>query len=230
VKNRSLVVAAGLVALVVLVAVGWYLLSPLWINRTVDEAFPFDGPSAAEMADMPTEEMAAVETTLEAALPTEAEVAALDEEARAEVEEKVMEAAAVMPEQEMDEPMPAAEPVVVLQGSFVGADDFHQGSGNAVIYQLPDGSHVLRFEDFSVTNGPDLHVILSGSAAPATSDEVMAGYVDLGSLKGNIGNQNYEIPAGTDVSQIRSVVIYCQPFQVVFAVATLQDLSSSEGT
>jgi hypothetical protein len=49
----------------------------------------------------------------------------------------------------------------------------------------------------------------------------MAGYLDLGSLKGNIGNQNYEIPAGTDISEYQSVVIYCLPFHVIFSTATI---------
>jgi hypothetical protein len=78
----------------------------------------------------------------------------------------------------------------------------------------------LRFEDFSVTNGPDLHVLLAVDPAPASRED-LGDYVDLGSLKGNLGSQNYEIPPGTDLSQFKSVVIYCVPFHVVFATATL---------
>jgi hypothetical protein len=113
-----------------------------------------------------------------------------------------------------------AQPTVVLQGQFQDADSFHQGSGSATIYQLPDGAQILRLEDFSVTNGPDLHVLLATSPAPTGRDD-LGDYLDLGSLKGNVGNQNYEIAASTDLSQFKSVVIYCQPFHVVFATATL---------
>jgi hypothetical protein len=102
----------------------------------------------------------------------------------------------------------------------MGADSFHQGSGQATIYQLPEGGHVLRFEEFDVTNGPDLHVILVKNPSPVSSADVGDDYIDLGSLKGNIGNQNYDIPAGVDLSQYQSVVIYCVPFHVVFATAT----------
>ena len=117
-----------------------------------------------------------------------------------------------------DDAMGATEPVLVLQGSFEGADDFHQGSGMAAIYQLADGSHVLRFDDFRVTNGPDLHVLLTTSPDGQMGDD----YVDLGSLKGNIGSQNYEIPGDVDVSRYQSVIIYCVPFHVLFASAVLQ--------
>jgi len=89
------------------------------------------------------------------------------------------------------------------------------GSGTATIYQLDDGSHVLRLEDFEVTNGPDLHVFL------IPQDGSMDGSVDLGSLKGNIGDQNYELPVGVDITQFGSVMIYCVPFSVTFATAAL---------
>ncbi len=74
-----------------------------------------------------------------------------------------------------------------------------------------------------MTNGPELHVILSTHADPQGRDDVhQEGYLDVGKLKGNIGNQNYAIPVGTDVSALKTVVIYCQPFHVIFSVAALQ--------
>jgi hypothetical protein len=147
----------------------------------------------------------------------------LSEADQAKVEEMVLVAAAtVMTDKNMEEPMPEApaEWIVVRQGSFVDADSFHTGSGTATIYQQGE-EQVLRFEAFTVTNGPDLHVILSKHPAPASHSDVGEDYIDLGSLKGNQGNQNYEIPVGTDLSQYQSVVIYCVPFHVVFATATL---------
>ncbi len=73
-----------------------------------------------------------------------------------------------------------------------------------------------------MTNGPDLHVYLAKHPDPTTSGEVNDnGYLDLGGIKGNQGSQNYSIPAGTDISLYKSVVIYCQPFHVVFSVAPL---------
>jgi hypothetical protein len=123
-------------------------------------------------------------------------------------------------------PTPTATPApaaVALQiGSFRDADRFHKDSGTATVYELPDGSLLLRLEDFNVTNGPDLHVLLSVHPDQGTRNEVKdLGYVDLGKLKGNIGNQNYEISAGLNVSDYSSVVIYCLPFHVLFSVAPL---------
>jgi len=95
------------------------------------------------------------------------------------------------------------------------ADAFHRGSGTVTLYELADGSQVLRFEDIDVTNGPQLHVFISPSA-----DDVMGeGYIDLGPLRGNVGSLNYEIPAGVDVPDNFTVVIYCVPFHVVFSTA-----------
>jgi hypothetical protein len=126
--------------------------------------------------------------------------------------------------QEMSEPMleMAAEPIAIASGSFRDGDAFHKGSGEAIIYQLEDGSHLLRLENLNVTNGPDLHVLLVNHSDPQTRADVHdSGYSELGKLKGNMGSQNYEIPADLDLDSVSSIVIYCKPFQVVFSVAAL---------
>ena len=97
--------------------------------------------------------------------------------------------------------MPDTGPAMVAMGTFSDADEFHRGSGSATMFRGPDGNHILRFEDFMVTNGPALSVLLS-TATGITSSENLGEYLDLGPLKGNIGNQNYEVPAGTDVGTI----------------------------
>jgi hypothetical protein len=98
----------------------------------------------------------------------------------------------------------------------VGADEFHFGSGTARLIETAPGSFTVRLEDFAVRNGPDLFVYLSPSA-----DGYTDGAVELGSLKADRGNQNYEVPAGTDVAAARSVVIWCRQFSVLFAAAEL---------
>ncbi len=124
---------------------------------------------------------------------------------------------------EMDEAMPGAtaEASVLLSGEFYNV--VHEGTGMATVYQLADASRVLRFEDFSVLNGPDLHVYLVPlDPVPSTSGTPIAGYRDLGRLKGNVGNQNYDIPADLELSLFKSVVIWCEPFSVPFAAAPLR--------
>lgn len=145
------------------------------------------------------------------------EAAAMTEEGVAMMEE------AIEQSEMMAQPAAANEVQAVAMGSFKDADAFHRGSGTATIYRTPDGSEVLRLEDLNVTNGPALHVVLSTHPDPERSEQVkQEGFVDLGDLKGNRGNQNYPIPAGVDTSIHKSVVIYCYPFAVVFSVATLE--------
>ena len=115
------------------------------------------------------------------------------------------------------------EPLKLKEGSFRDADRAHRGSGQATIFQGPDGSFLLRLENFNVTNGPDLRVLLSPHPNPDSRAEVKtSGYVEIGKLKGNKGNQNYPIPDTVDVSAIESVIIYCKPFKVIFSVASLK--------
>ena len=219
-RNPIVRVVTTIVVAAVIV-IGWFLISPLFIDRTVDEAFPFTLPSDSEMADMTADEKSALETEFLAALPDEEAMEALSAEDLAEVTDRVMvAAAAVMTDSEADDGAMAAEWLVAGQGSFVDADSFHRGSGAATVFEQGD-ERVLRFEDFTVTNGPALHVILSKHPAPSNRSEVGPDYRDLGSLKGNMGNQNYQIASDIDLSEYRSVVIYCMPFHVVFATATL---------
>ena len=135
----------------------------------------------------------------------------------------MMEAAMAEPSKEMTEPMPGgevAEMQILFQGSFY--DIAHEGMGTASIYELADGSRILRFEDFEVLNGPDLHVYLAPlSPIPDTVGVELEGAVDLGELKGNIGDQNYVLPPDLDLDSFVSVVIWCVPFRVPFNAATL---------
>ena len=112
----------------------------------------------------------------------------------------------------------------IKTGEFKDADSFHKGSGQATIYSGPDGSFLLRLENLRVTNGPALHVYLSRHQDPDNPGQVKdQGFVDLGDLKGNRGNQNYPIPSDVAIADYNSVVIYCKPFEVVFSVASLSD-------
>ncbi len=191
INKRNVSIAAVVLGIPALV-LAWWLLSPLFLDREVNEYFPLSA-SAQVPDDMTQEEV-----------------------------EQAMEDAAEGDDVPSAEAMPdgGSEPAALSTGEFRNADDFHMGSGTATVYELEDGSRVLRLEDFEVTNGPDLHVLLVPNSDPATREDV-EGYVDLGSLKGNIGDQNYDIPSEIDLEQFGSVVIYCQPFHVLFSVAGL---------
>jgi hypothetical protein len=124
------------------------------------------------------------------------------------------------------EPQPANETAagaeqILLKGSFYNLA--HLSTGEAAVYQLADGSRILRLQNFSVDNGPDLYVYLVPvDPVPSTMNSEIAGSYSLGRLKGNIGDQNYELPADLDLSQYNSVVIWCQAFAVPFAAAPLR--------
>ena len=81
---------------------------------------------------------------------------------------------------------------------------------------------MLRFERLNTSNGPVLHVYLSPVPSDRGDRDYGKGYLDLGPLKGNRGDQNYAIPSGTDLSRFQSVVIWCSRFKVGFGVAPLR--------
>jgi hypothetical protein len=126
--------------------------------------------------------------------------------------------------QVVHESLTSADAATTLaMGRFGVIDTVHRGQGTAKILSLPNGQRVLRLDDdFRVTNGPDLYVYLSGHAAPRSSGDLhAAGDFEVAVLKGNIGGQNYELPAGLNVGNFRSVVIYCKRFTTVFSTAEL---------
>lgn len=98
----------------------------------------------------------------------------------------------------------------------------HDAQGLAMVHQLADGKRILRFTEFETSNGPELHVYLVAAKDAADSDTVKtAGFVDLGALKGNKGDQNYELAADLDLSKYQSVSVWCKRFGVNFATAPL---------
>jgi hypothetical protein len=199
-RSRPLpIVIIIVVLLVVAVVVSFPLWRPLLVDDVVSEDFPgtINDEQRALFDEMATDNAPMAATMITAATSPDTVVPAAEQ------------------------PMPTMNaPAVLTTGSFVTIDAIHGAQGSATIYEA-DGLRILRFEDFRATNGPDLHVILSRADAPRSHDELGEDYVDLGMLKGNVGNQNYEIPTDLDLSVYRSVVIYCVPFQVVFSTATL---------
>ena len=139
---------------------------------------------------------------------------AADEPAATEPETE--EPAAAEPEAE--EPPAENQGRLVSRGELMGADDFHTGSGDVLLAIGPDGEVVLRFQDYAVRNGPDLHVYLTPDPG---GDVHVDGAISLGPVKATQGSVNYEVPADVDLDSFRAAVIYCVPFQVTFATAVL---------
>lgn len=189
------------ILVVVVLVVAWIFVSPLFIDRTVDEALDFSREGGGVDVDA---------------------VMSMPEDKRLAMKNDIMDAAAEAPDTPVTDDMPADAPVVVASGRFTDADAIHKGSGNAMLYRLPNDGHVVRFEDFRTTNGPALVVYLAKHPSPAAAADVIdRGFLSLGKLKGNVGNQNYPVPSGTDVSEYGSVVIWCELFDVLFSPASL---------
>jgi Electron transfer DM13 len=109
-------------------------------------------------------------------------------------------------------------PVALAAGRFRSLG--HDTSGRVAVLEV-DGRRLLRLDDLRTSNGPDLFVYLSTTAAGGPRDRHDDGAVSLGRLKANQGNQNYELAAGVRLDRYRSVVIWCRRFTYAFGAADL---------
>ncbi|HEU5393892.1 MAG TPA: DM13 domain-containing protein [Candidatus Methylomirabilis sp.] len=181
--QRRVWLILALLLVVIGLPVGWYLLSPLFIERVVSEDLP---PALREAMAPALKEAAAKQKA-------------------------------------MTEPMPGpAKPALVARGEFMPIA--HEGRGRALVYLAETGELLLRFEGFYVLNGPDLRVYMVRAPVVKSRADVRE-YLELGKLKGNRGDQNYLLPTGFDLAAYRSVVIWCHPFRVAFASASLAPVS-----
>ncbi len=212
-NNLKIAVPGAVIGLGVLafLAFGVFGIHTKFIDDEVSEAIPvFDSGAASDIAsdvvdESTTDEMNAFMEREE----TPVEVVA-DEPMPDMVDDAV--------EPEVDSP-----PVIstVAEGQFVARS--HPGSGTAKV--ITDGSdqRFLRFEEFETDNGPDLFVYLTTADADADAGDfgVDGEFVNLGRLKGNVGEQNYEIPVDVDLAAFDTVVVWCDRFSVAFTAADL---------
>jgi hypothetical protein len=207
-KRRAILRPAVLIPVGVVLAVllvlelTYFQFHKKFIDDKVDEAVPEGFVPVAEPAPQPTTEEPA---TTVAPVTTQAAPGASAPVVTAPPATTV----AAPP----DTPAPSG-PMVT---EFISRS--HGTSGTAYFLQDADGNLVLRIEDLDTDNGPDLKVYLSTNTPDGDEGGFDEDFVNLGKLKGNIGDQNYEVPAGTDVSRFASVVIWCDRFDVAFGAA-----------
>jgi hypothetical protein len=131
----------------------------------------------------------------------------------------------------VDEAMPNMQgglsPRPLVAGQFYSI--LHPTSGTATIYQMGDNNHVLRFTNFITSNGPDVHVymVAADDAKDAATVE-HAGFIDLGVIKGNAGDQNYALSSDVDLTKYRAVSIWCKRFSVNFGAAALRPTEATQ--
>lgn len=207
--KKTIIVTVAVVA----AAAGWYAFRPerLFVNQTVSESLEGMPAAAAPMSSsdgMSSDGMASDRMSSDGMASGGMAMSAED----------------MPPMTTAAEPMPAGGPKAIAAGAF--HDGSHETRGTATVYQYGDGRRVLRLTGFHTSNGPDVQVLLVAANDAKDNETVTkAGYVHLGALKGNIGDQNYELPAGVDLSKHRAVTIWCRRFAVNFGTAPLTSRS-----
>jgi Electron transfer DM13 len=205
-------VKIGVIAAIVIVAGAtvYYLASPLFISTDVDEPLPTTAvESEAYQRFVSMNEEEKMQTAKQMSTQERDEIMAIASKLNNSVDEPINQS------EQQTQDNAATISNSVTTGSFVGVGDgIHNAEGTAKVIPLQDGSNILRLENLRVTNGPDLYVYLA-------TDKTASDFVSVGKLKANNGNQNYDIPAGTDLSKYSTVLIWCRPFSVLFGSAEL---------
>ena len=213
--NRRSTVAVIVTIVAIIVGVGaFYLVSPLFISTQVKDPLP----TGAEQSESYQRFISMSEDEkMQTARQMSAEERDGIMSSAAQVNNSMNEPMnqTLMQEEQQRIPNATTMPNVLRTGPFIGVGDgIHNAEGIAKVFPLQDGSSILRIENLHVTNGPDLYVYLS-------PDKSASDFINVGKLKANNGNQNYEIPAGTDLSMYDTVLIWCRPFSVLFGSAEL---------
>jgi hypothetical protein len=129
----------------------------------------------------------------------------------------------------VDEPFPIindSSTQILESGAFHSGT--HPTEGTATIYRIENGNRVLRFTNFKTSNGPDVHVYMVAAEDARDDASVLnAPFVDLGIIKGNIGNQNYDLGPDLDLDKYRTVSVWCKRFSKNFGAAPLMPAAQS---
>lgn len=227
--RRPRVVVPLAVAAVTALAVGLWLFAPwaLILDDRVDEPIPTAAAAPAAAVSAPASASAVVPSSSASQAPVASQApAAPAEAAPAEPDASAAPAPAPGPPAATaapPAPAAAAEPIVLAEGALISHE--HEATGAVRVLQLADGSRILRLEDLSTSNGPDLRVwitdapVIDGEDGWHVFDD--GRYVDLGGLTGNLGSSNYPLPPDLDLRALSSVSIWCDRFNVSFGAAQL---------
>jgi hypothetical protein len=206
--NKRKIIIVVIIIAAIAIPVGIYTVSPLFINTTVNEPLP----TTSSLTDL---------QKFQEFMSMNNEEQRVEKGQQMTTEEKnaILRGAAQTNGNTINQSMTEATTLggaSLAIGRFIGVNDgIHNAEGLVKVIRLDNISTILRLENFKATNGPDLYVYLA-------TDNSASDFVNLGRLKGNIGNQNYDIPEGTDLSRYNTVLIWCKAFSVLFGSAKLE--------
>ena len=197
-RRRLIVLAAAGIGVLVFVLY-WFQPHKLFIDERVDEAAPVAAPAATSAAETSSAQAPSPSASLTSGTPSASPSVA-------------------SPDATTTSATATSGSDELARGEFASLD--HDTKGVSRVLAV-GGKNVLRLEDFETSNGPDLYLYLSAEAADGDEAKFDDDFVNLGRLKGNKGDQNYELPAGTDLAKFKSVVIWCDRFNSAFGAAPI---------
>lgn len=231
-RSPLFLVIAGVIVVAVL-AFAWWTISPLFIRTMLVEGPNIQVPAASGvMTDNESNQsmestakpnnaiVEATATMAPTAVQTQAVAKNMEEATEPTIAMPAVENTAVV--EPTPEPTKPVGPIVLASGNFDHKDSIHYADGQAILVRDAEGNNIVRLQDLAAANGPDLYVYVTEHPDPANSDELHTGGYNLGTLKATNGSFSYTLDRSLDVNKIKSVVIYCKAFSVIFSTATLQ--------
>jgi Electron transfer DM13 len=221
--NKKIVIIVVVIALAIPFTI--YTISPLFISNTVNEPLPTTAAVVSKKAasqeyqkfvSMNEQDRINVAKQMNQRGKNMVMIGAA--QINNTMNENIVTPAGVINEQQQSNmTTTTAAPTATRTGSFIGAGDgFHNAEGLAKVIPLDGSGHtILRLENFKSTNGPNVHLYLA-------TEKTGSNFIDLGRLKANNGNQNYNIPVGTDLAKYNMALIWCKDFSVLFGSAQLK--------
>ena len=223
--NKKILIIVVIIVVVVALAIPFaiYTISPLFISNTVNEPLPTTAAVISKKAAsqeyqkfVSMNEQDRINAAKQMNQRQKNTVMIGAAQINNTMNESVVTSQGIINKPQTNAAKAIANASTIRTGSFVGAGDgFHNAEGLAKVIPLKDGQTILRLENFKSTNGPNVHLYLA-------TDKTASNFIDLGRVKANNGNQNYNIPVGTDLAKYNMALIWCKDFSVLFGSAQLK--------
>ena len=221
--NKKILIVINIVVAAIVISFGIYTISPLFTSNTVNEPLPTTASVNKNTALHDYQKFVSMND--QGRINAAKQMSQRDKnmimigagQINNTIKENVIIPGTIKQQQQQQQQQSNATTAPrIMTGTFIGAGDgFHNAEGLVRVIPLGDGSTILRLENFKSTNGPNVHLYLA-------TDKAASNFIDLGKLKANNGNQNYNIPHETDLTKYNMALIWCKDFSVLFGSAQLK--------